>query len=180
MITATSFGLLLWLTMTGAGSGGIDIVSLIPPREYFKAREIEPSIEKLVELAGASPTSGKTQIAQLLALRLLATEAESLKKSPILAKTRELLQEIAHGRRAKDPTGFAPVYAKRALAALEGGKEEAPNVPAGRKVQLGFRAALISLPDWISVAQSRAISQFPTRRPTLPRCPRKSRTNCSR
>ena len=54
---------ILLLAMMGAGSGGIDTVSMVSAKEYFKAREIDPTIEKLIVLAGETPSSGNTLIA---------------------------------------------------------------------------------------------------------------------
>jgi len=118
------FTTFLLLAMMAGGNGRLDVVGMIPAREYFKARDIDPTIEKLVELAGDSPSSGKKQIAQLLALRQLASEVESVKKSPKFAEVRQLLRQISEGKKANDSSGFAADYAKRALLALEGGTDE--------------------------------------------------------
>ncbi|MBM4071313.1 MAG: hypothetical protein FJ271_20600 [Planctomycetes bacterium] len=129
--------LLLMLALVGFDDGRNDIVSLIPPREYFTARKLEPTIDKLLALAGEPPTSGARQIAQLLALRQLADDAAAVKKSPRAGDIRAVLQQIAAGKKANDPTGFAADYAKRALAAIDGGKHE-PRAVAGWKEGLAW------------------------------------------
>jgi hypothetical protein len=124
-VATTSFaGLIALLAALCASEGPIDIVSLIPANEYFQSRGIDRTFDKLIELAGQTPSSGKEQIAQLLALRQIAADAKSIKQSPSLAATRALLEQIAQGKKANDPTGFAAEYAKQALMALDGRKLE--------------------------------------------------------
>jgi hypothetical protein len=103
-----------------AGSSGLpanDLVSLIQAEDYFKARKIEVSAEKMVELAGKDPADGKTQIQQLLAIRWLGDNAEQTKKAD---GARALLERIAEGKKAQDPLGFAKGHARQALARLDG------------------------------------------------------------
>jgi hypothetical protein len=125
-MATTGFGeLILMLAMMGGAGGGVDVATVIPAKEYFKARDIDPTVEKLIDLAGQQPDSPKTQMAQLLALRQLTADVESLKKSAKLADHRRLIKDIAAGKKANDATGFAADYAKRLLVALDGGKIEA-------------------------------------------------------
>jgi hypothetical protein len=105
-----------------AGGGSLDIASSLPAKEYFKARDIEVSADKLMELAGQDPDTGKKQIGQLIALGHLAKEPDLLKKSDKLAQHRRLLGEIAQGKKANDPNGFSVSYAERVLLALDGQK----------------------------------------------------------
>ena len=111
--------LVMMLALMG---GGGDIVSALPAKEYFQFRQIEPTVEKLVELAQTEPASGKAQIAQLFALRQLAHDIDAVTKSGKVAEIRQLLRLIADGKKANDAAGFAADYAGVALAALDGTK----------------------------------------------------------
>ena len=115
---ATS-GLFSLLALMG---GGGDLVSALPAKDYFEYRQIEPSIDKLVELAATEPATGKAQLAQLFALKMLVGDVAALRKSAKLAEHRQVLKEIADGKKAADKCGFAAEFAGRALAALEGKK----------------------------------------------------------
>jgi hypothetical protein len=109
-------GLLLLL----AGSAGLpanDIVSLMQPEDYFKARKIDVSADKMVELAGKDPADGKTQIQQLLAIRWLGDNAAQAKKAD---GARALLEQLAEGKKAQDPHGFAKGHALQSLARMDG------------------------------------------------------------
>jgi hypothetical protein len=128
MTMAASIGSELVMMLALMGGGG-DIVSALPAKEYFEFRQIEPALDKLIELAATEPATGKAQIAQLFALKQLASEAAALKKSPQLADYRQVLKEIAAGKKGADKTGFAAEYASRVLTALDGAK--APLVVRG-------------------------------------------------
>lgn len=112
-----------------AGGGSLDIASSLPAKEYFKARDIEVSADRLMELAVQNPDSSKKQIGQLFALAHLASDPDLLKKSAKMAEHRRLLGEIARGKKANDPNGFAVQYAERVLLALAG---QQPLPPAKR------------------------------------------------
>ncbi|HEX3313825.1 MAG TPA: hypothetical protein VHR72_02985, partial [Gemmataceae bacterium] len=112
-MVATS-GLFSLLALMG---GGGDLVSALPAKDYFEYRQIEPTIDKLVELAATEPTTGKAQLAQLFALKMLASDVAALKKSPKLAEHLLMLKEIADGKKAADKCGFAAEFAGRALTA---------------------------------------------------------------
>jgi hypothetical protein len=116
--------------MTG-GAVSTDLVSALPPQAYFKSRGIDMNIDKAVELAAKDPENGKAQITQLLALRYLAEESAKLKGSPDLERHRQTLTDIATGKKAQDPQGFAKDYAATALARLDGAKitRQAPPPP---------------------------------------------------
>ena len=120
--------ILMLLLMSGGGIS-TDLASLLPTQDYFKARNIDISIDKAVELAGKDPADGKTQIAQLMALRYLADESAKLKAAPNYEAHRQALALIADGKKANDPQGFAKEYAARVLARLDGSKIAAPAVP---------------------------------------------------
>src|SRR5262249_52835806 len=109
-----------------AGGGNVDIVSTLPAKEYFKARDIEVSAGKLMELGAENPASAKKQFAQLMALSHLASEPDLIGKSAKAAEYRKTLGDIASGTKAADPQGFASDYAKRVLRALSGEKAPAP------------------------------------------------------
>ena len=121
------------------GGGSMDIVSSLPAKEYFKAREMEVSANRLMELAAQSPDSPKNQIGQLFALAHLANEPDLLKKSPKLAEHRRLLGEIAQGKKANDPNGFAVQYAERVLLALDGQQPPPARNGRGKKRRNSFR-----------------------------------------
>jgi hypothetical protein len=111
---------ILVLMVLGMGGGSPDLISLIPAEEYFQARGVEVSAYKMIELAGKDPVDGKTQTAQLLALRFLASNPAKLKKDSDYAKALKLLEQIAAGRKAQDKQGLAKDYAAKTLAILQG------------------------------------------------------------
>ncbi len=116
---AVGFGM-MEIVLLLAGSAGLpanDLVSLIQAEDYFKVRNVAVSAEKMVELAGKDPTDGKTQVQQLLAIRWLGDHAAETKKAD---GARELLQQLAGGKKAQDPHGFAKDHALQALARLDG------------------------------------------------------------
>src|SRR5687767_3990502 len=98
---------LLEMIVLLAGSGGLasnDLVSLVQAEDYFKVRNIAVSADKMAELAGKDPADGKTQVQQLLAIRWLGENAADTKKAD---GARALLEQIAAGKKAQDPHGFA-------------------------------------------------------------------------
>jgi len=135
---------LMMLFMTG-GATSTDLVSVLPGQAYFKARGIEIDIEKAVELAAKDPDSGKAQITQLLALRYLADESAKLKGSPNIDRHRQTLTDIATGKKAQDPQGFAKDYAAAALARLDGMKLTPPVVSSPRDDAFGWFPANATL-----------------------------------
>jgi hypothetical protein len=114
MEIVTSWVGLIVILAAGHGNFTSDLVSLIEPADYFKSRKIEINADRMLELAGKNPSDGKTQIAQLLAIRWLgAHKAEG-------ERAHSILGQIAGGEKAQDPSGFARDYAQRALARIEG------------------------------------------------------------
>lgn len=107
--------------------GGVsnDIASLLEPQDYFNHRQIGVSVEKMLELAKTEPNSGKAQIQQLLALRVLAEDADKIKKAENFAAIKKDIRDIAEGKVAQDLQGFAAKYARKTLQAF-GEKVESP------------------------------------------------------
>src|SRR4051812_39880890 len=127
MVAMGPMELLLILLMSAAGQP-TNLASLLAPQDYFKTREIETSIERMVELAGKDPVDGPTQLAQLLAMRVLG-EDDKFTKSPNYAAQRAVLEAIASGKKAQDRVGFAREYAQRLLARIDGAKPPSPTLP---------------------------------------------------
>src|ERR1022692_3768457 len=94
------FAEVLVLAVLSGGTTSTDLVALVQPKHYFEDRQFEPSIDKMVDLAGEDPKDAKTQITQLTSLRYLADESAALKKSPKYAAHRQALEEIAAGKKA--------------------------------------------------------------------------------
>lgn len=116
-----SFAAILLLLLSG-GMNTTDLVEMAQPGDFFKSRQIEPTVDQLLDLAIADPTTGQAQIRQLMALRQIAVDADNFKKAKNYATNRMALEEVAEGKRAQDPLGFAQEYARRALARLDGKK----------------------------------------------------------
>lgn len=110
-----------------SGGQGTDLLALVQPEEYFKARGLDMTVAKMAELAGKEPTDGKSQVAQLLALRALAEEPAEVKADKNFAAILRLVEQIAEGKTAQDSLGFSKEYAGRTLARLTG--KEAPTIP---------------------------------------------------
>ena len=102
--------------LLGGGASFNDLVSLIDAEDYFRAREVQTSIDGLKELAGKEPKDARGQVSQLLAIRLLGELkiGNADEKQRIVAA----LAPIAAGTRAQDRDGFAKRYAQRAVARL--------------------------------------------------------------
>jgi hypothetical protein len=114
-MAVSEFGLLLMLALNPNGTPN-DLVSWIPPEDYFQAREIELNSGAMLRLAGSEPKSGKASFQQLLALRWLTEHPAELKKEK---EARKLLETLAAGKMG-DAQGFTRHYASAALAALDG------------------------------------------------------------
>src|SRR5262245_61707490 len=123
---------LLVLLVTSAGGQPADLASVLAPADYFQARNIEVSFDKLTELAAKEPADGAAQMAQLLALRTLGEDAAKFKKSAKYAAQRQMIEDVAAGKKAQDKLGFAKEYAQRTLALLDGGKAP-PSPSAGTR-----------------------------------------------
>jgi hypothetical protein len=118
---AASFPILMFM-MLAAGNMGNDLVTIIDAKAYFQARQIQVTPDKLAELATKDPVDGKTQLAQLLALRQLGEDAAEVKKAKNYQEILKKVEEVADGKKAQDPQGFAAEYARLTLATLRGDK----------------------------------------------------------
>lgn len=119
-----SFGLgaleMLILLAGGAGLPSNDFVSLVAPADYFAVRKIEATPKKMLEIIKTEPEGGKTpkqHNQQLLAIRWLGENADATKRTD---GAREVLEDVAAGKLAKDKFGFAKGHALQALAHLDG------------------------------------------------------------
>jgi hypothetical protein len=123
-----AFGAFEILILMFLGGGGLstDLVSALDAKSYFQSRNVEVTTDKLVELATKDPTDGKTQIAQLLALRTLAEDAAKVKKAKNYQEILAKIEEVAEGKKAQDPQGFAAEYGKMAAVALGSRRVEPP------------------------------------------------------
>jgi hypothetical protein len=117
---------LLFLVLVGSGGYFPETAHFLDPEDYFRSRQVEVSVIKMMELAATDPASGKTQLAQLLALRYLTDHADQLKKDSNFAQHRQVLDQIAKGQKAHDPQGFSSAHAAHLLHRLEGTKPTAP------------------------------------------------------
>src|ERR1700686_1994774 len=113
---------ILLLALLSGGMNATDLVELAQPADYFKARRFEPTIDRLIDVVIAEPATAKAQIMQLVALRHIADESDAFKKAKNYETNRLAIEEIAEGKRGKDPAGFAQEYARRVLDKLDGKK----------------------------------------------------------
>jgi hypothetical protein len=155
--------MLLVLLMSAAGQP-TDLVSLLSPQDYFKTQGIEVSTDKLVELAGKNPVDGGAQLAQLLALRSLGEDGD-FKKAANYQAQRQIIEDIAAGKKAQDKTGFAKEYAQRALAQIDGTKPPARPAPGPRAEGLTwfptsatFVAGLESRPSAVPAPRQKSLA----------------------
>jgi hypothetical protein len=107
------------LALGGGGQTG-ELAAFLPADIYFQSRNIETKIDTLVALASKEPADGKTQIAQLLALRMLAERADEVKKAENYKDLVKKIERIAKGEIAKDAHGFSRAHANHTLTALGG------------------------------------------------------------
>jgi hypothetical protein len=119
-----SWGMML---MVLGNNGSTDLVSALDAPGYFQSRNIEVKADKMLELAGKAPTGGKEAVAQLLAIRWLGEHPNAVKASK---NAREVLRQIAAGKKGKDAQGFAGDYARLALARLDGKTLPPAHLPA--------------------------------------------------
>jgi len=108
---------MLLFVLLSFGSNSRDLVSYLNADDYFKSRQVEVTVEKMLDLAAKSPVDGKDQVMQLLAIRKLTANPAEARRD---RRVRALLAEIAEGKKGKDRLGFAEEYARRALAQLDG------------------------------------------------------------
>jgi len=119
IMAVVGFGMMELLILL-AGIPGLpanDLVSIVPPGDYFSSRGVTVNARELMVLAGKEPSTPKAQVQQLLAIRWLGENAAATKKTD---GARELLEDIASGKKAQDGHGFARAHARRAVALLDG------------------------------------------------------------
>lgn len=114
---AFGLGEILILLLSMSTSPTHDLVSLIDAEDYFKTRKVAVTAEQMAALALKEPKDGKAQVQQLLALRWLGENPAAAKKGQ---GARAALEQIAAGKKAQDAQGFARLYARQALARLDG------------------------------------------------------------
>jgi hypothetical protein len=135
--------MMLFLLMSAAGQP-TDLVTLLSPQDYFKTRGIDMSIAKMMDLAAKDPTDGATQIEQLLALRTLSEDG-NFKNGANYQAQRQVLGEIAMGKKAQDKLGFAREYAQQALARIDGAKPPMPEALGARSDGLAWFPAAATM-----------------------------------
>lgn len=135
-VSFAALGLIEILVFLGstASSPTHDLASLLRAEDYFKARNVAVKPEQLVALALKEPADGKSQLQQLLALRWLGENPAAAKKT---AGARAALEQIAAGKKAQDPQGFARLYARQTLARLDGKPVPVTTAPRGSLLE-GF------------------------------------------
>lgn len=139
------FAEILMLALMSGGASTTDLVALVQPAHYFQGRQIQVSIDRMIDIAIAEPNTPKAQIMQLTALRYLTDEAENLKKGKNYATNRDAIELIAQGKKANDPQGFAREYAQRLLLKLDGKKAEPAKYRPIREDALGWFPADIKI-----------------------------------
>jgi hypothetical protein len=102
----------LYLLLAGFADSPCDLVSCIDADDYFHARDVVVTAEKMEALAAKEPTDNAGQLVRLLAIRWLGDHR--------VEAARGTLQRLARGRAARDRLGFAQDYAREALARLDG------------------------------------------------------------
>ena len=155
------FAEVLMLALLSGGIGSNDLVSLVQPTHYFQTRQIEVTIDKMVELAGREPKDATTQIQQLVALRHLTDETDSLKKATNYPAHRQALEQIAQGKKGADPLGFAQDYAQRVLGKLDGTKREPVKTKPIRQDALSWFPADVSLGMALDMRQTHVLAGDP-------------------
>ncbi len=180
MVALGWFEVLLLMGMSSAGRP-TDLVSFLAAPEYFQAHAVELSIDKMVELASKDPSDPPSQIAQLLALRVLGTDG-TFKKGPNYAAQRKILEEIAAGRKAQDKLGFAREYAQQALARLEGVNPPAAARLPARSEGLAWFPAAATIAGGLESRPSPSAPRVtaPQSPSCLKKCPPKRRNNSIR
>jgi hypothetical protein len=121
-----SFPAIIMLVALGS-DGATDLVSMLDAPAYFKSRNIRVTTDNMMKHAGKTPSRGKEEISQLLAIRWLGEHPASVKENKAGLN---LLKQIAVGEKGKDAQGFAADYARLALARLEGKTVVLQTLPA--------------------------------------------------
>jgi hypothetical protein len=156
IMMATGFMEILMLAVLAGGSSSTDLVSLIQPQHYFQSRDIGISVARAVELANMEPKDAKSQVMQLTALRYLYEETDTLKKSPRYDGHRKAIEQVAQGKNAQDPLGFAKEYAQRVLNKLDGAKPEAIRLAPVRDDALAWFPAHVNMVGALDLRQARS------------------------
>jgi hypothetical protein len=145
---------ILVLLAGGFGSPTHDLVSLIRAEDYFKSRNVALGAKEMVKRATAEPDSGKAQIQQLLAIRWLGKHPDEARKD----NARTALEAIAAGKKAQDKQGFARLYARQALARLDGKPipAAAPARPGGLKEAISWFPADTTIVAAVELSPPRA------------------------
>ena len=136
----------LILALTAGSVNATDWMTMVKPREYFKSRNIEPTIDRMIDFVIEDVKTPKAQIKQLAALQYLADEADKFKKAANYDTNRMAIEEVAAGKLGRDSTGFVQEYAKRLLAKLDGAK------PAAAKIRPLRQDALTWFPADMKIA----------------------------
>ena len=137
-MVAFGFAEVLMIAVLASGTNSSDVADIVEPAHYFKSRDIVVTLDRMIDIAMREPKDGKAQIMQLTALRHLANESDAFKKASNYASNREAIEEIAAGKRANDPQGFAQEYAQRLLMKLDGKKAASPKQRSLREDALGW------------------------------------------
>jgi hypothetical protein len=149
VMSGSSFVGILFMALTAGSVNATDWMSMVQPTEYFKSRDIDPTLDRMIDFVIEDVNSPKVQIRQLAALQHLANESDKFKQGKNYNLNRMAIEEIAEGKRGKDPAGFGQEYARRLLAKLDGAKfpatkfrplrQDALNwFPADTKLALAF------------------------------------------
>jgi hypothetical protein len=155
MMMGIGFAEIIVLALLSGGLSDTDLITLVQPTHYFKSRQIEISVDRAIELANKDPKDAKTQIMQLSALRYLADESATLKKSTTYADYRKVIEQIAQGKKAQDPEGFARDYANRVLLKLDNAKPEAAKFRPVREDALNWFPANVTIAGALDFRQVR-------------------------
>jgi hypothetical protein len=136
-VAPTFLSVLLLLGLGGLGMPS-DLLSLIDPDAYFRAREVPVTVAKMLELAGKEPSDAKGEVAQLLAIHMLGEEPDEVQKDK--EGIVKVLQPLAQGKQAGDKHGFVRSYARRTLGRL--------GVKIGQNAEPGAQRQLIDTFNW--------------------------------
>src|ERR1043166_75901 len=154
MMMGPTFAMVIMLAAMSGGSDA-EIAALIQPAHYFKTRQIDISVDKAIDLASEDPKDGKRQIMQLTAIRYLTDEAENLKKSAKYAAHRQLIEQIAAGKKANDPHGFAQDHARRLLLKRDNARPMPAKIRPVREDALAWFPAEATMVGAMDVQQMR-------------------------
>jgi hypothetical protein len=120
--------------LLGLGGSGMpnDLLSLIDPEAYFRARQVPVTVAKMLDLAGKQPAGAKDEVAHLLAIRMLGEDPDQVQKEK--EDIVKVLEAITTGKQGEGGHGFARAYARRTLERL--GVKVAPSGKEGAEPKL--------------------------------------------